>query len=115
MDRSSYIEGLNVGALMPADIEVFIASLARRVPRRVRPESQATLDHLIGRLAQLASDMDVPGTMSNDIEEAVHSIIAQVRQVKRRQWKSKSQGERLLDTVRGHVAEISADLHTLTH
>ena len=118
MDRDQFIEGLNVSGLMPADIEGFIRSLPRRVPKRTRPERQAVLDALHGRIIDLATMIGAPDVGRLEpgaVDENVEAIVSHLSQVKRRQWRYKSNGTRLLDLVRGQVAEISADLHELTN
>jgi len=116
MDRAAYIEGLNADGMMPADIEVFIRMLPKRVPRGAREEQAELLASTRQRIVDIAVNVGVPNVSrlpADDVTEVVEAIVGQLSQLKRRQWKSTKNGDRLLDVMRDAVAEISADLHEL--
>lgn len=116
MDRTAYIEGLNVEAMMPADIEVFVRMLPRRMPRSAREEQVELLAGTRRRVVEMAVAVGAPDASRldpADIDAVVETIVGHMTQLKRRQWKSGKSGDRLLDVMRASIAEISADLHEL--
>ncbi|MDG2261010.1 MAG: hypothetical protein P8N50_01605 [Actinomycetota bacterium] len=116
MNRAAYIEGLNVDGMMPADIEVFIKMLPKRMPMGVKDEQVDLLTSSRRRIVDIAVSVGVPDVSdlaASDVESVVEAIIGQMSQLKRRHWKSTKAGDRLIDTMRESVGQISADLHEL--
>ena len=116
MDRDEHISGLNLERLNPADIDYFFRTLADRVPRRVNDERLATLQTLRGRIQQLAVDIGKTTAASldpADVDGTTAALVEQLGQMKRKHWRGKLDGERVIDYVRRHVGEISADLRDL--
>ena len=116
INRAAYIEGLNVDGMMPADIEVFIKMLPKRMPMGVKDEQVDLLTSSRRRIVDIAVSVGVPDVSdlaASDVESVVEAIIGQMSQLKRRHWKSTKAGDRLIDTMRESVGQISADLHEL--
>lgn len=116
MDRAEHLAGLNLDRLTPPDIDYFFRTLADRVPRRVAEELQPTLDLLRGRIQQLAVDLgkETAASLSPaDVAATTAATVDQLAQMKRRQWRGKLAGVRVIDHVRAQVGEISADLRDL--
>ncbi len=116
IDRDEHIAGLDLAHLTPADIDYFFGTLADRVPRRVHESRVETLQVLRGRLQQLAVDLGkVTATSLDpaDTDATIASLIESVEGMKRRHWRSKIDGRRVLDHVREQVGEISADLREI--
>jgi hypothetical protein len=117
MDRQEHIEGLRLDQLTPADIDYFFRTLARRVPRRVNNQQQDLLKRLRGRVRYLGvalGNSTAKQLRPDDLDGACEVMVAQVGQMRRRQWRGKIDGQRKLDFVRKQVGEISADLRELT-
>jgi len=116
MDRAAYIEGLNLDGMMPADIEVFIKMLPKRMPMGVKDEQVDLLTSSRRRIVDIAVSVGVPDVSdlaASDVESVVEAIIGRMSQLKRRHWKSTKAGDRLIDAMRESVGQISADLHEL--
>jgi hypothetical protein len=116
MDRQEHIEGLRLDQLTPADIDYFFRTLARRVPRRVNNQQQDLLKRLRGRVRYLGvalGNSTAKQLRPDDLDGACEVMVAQVGQMRRRQWRGKIDGQRKLDFVREQVGEISADLREL--
>ena len=116
-DRQEHIEGLRLDQLTPADIDYFFRTLARRVPRRVNNQQQDLLKRLRGRVRYLGvalGNSTAKQLRPDDLDGACEVMVAQVGQMRRRQWRGKIDGQRKLDFVREQVGEISADLRELT-
>lgn len=116
IDRAEHIAGLDLGHLTPADIDYFFRTLAERVPRRVHESRMPTLQTLRGRLQQLAVDLGkVTATSLDpaDTDATIAALIESVEGMKRRHWRGKIDGRRMLHHVRAQVGEISADLREL--
>jgi len=116
MDRQEHIEGLRLDQLTPADIDYFFRTLARRVPRRVNNQQQDLLKRLRGRVRDLGvalGNSTAKQLRPGDLDGACEVMVAQVGQMRRRQWRGKIDGQRKLDFVREQVGEISADLREL--
>ncbi|MDG2113218.1 MAG: hypothetical protein P8N02_11470 [Actinomycetota bacterium] len=116
MDRAEHIAGLNVAQLTPGDIDYFFRTLADRVPRRTHDDRMDVLWTLRGRIQQLAVDLGKTTATSldpSDVEANVGAVLERLGQMKRRHWRGKIDGRRMLDHVRDQIGEISADLRDL--
>ncbi|MFT7650845.1 MAG: hypothetical protein ACI8Y4_005620 [Candidatus Poriferisodalaceae bacterium] len=117
MDRQEHIEGLQINQLNPVDIDYFFRSLADRMPRRANDEQQPLLDGLRQRIRDLALDLGntkAKRLHADDTEGACALMVAQIGQMRRRQWRDRIDGVKKIDHVRAQVGEISADLRELT-
>lgn len=115
--RQDHIDGLRLGQMTPADIEVFFRLLPNRMPRATVDELRAVLDAARGRVRQTAIDLgsvDARTADITDVGDTSELVIDQLKQMKRRDWKSRIDGTKTVDYVRRQVGEISADLHELT-
>ena len=116
-DRQEHIDGLGLSKMNPADIEVFFRLLPNRMPKGAPKELQSTLEQARTRVQQLAVDLgsvDARSADSGDVEATCELVIDQLVQMKRRQWRSRIDGSKMIDHVCRQVGEISADLHTLS-
>ncbi|NCG41687.1 MAG: hypothetical protein GWP30_12000 [Actinobacteria bacterium] len=116
MNRLDHISGLSLSSLTPADVEYFFRTLNTRVPSSVSEVNQPLLKQLQGRLHSLCSSLGDPLAASRP-STATNSHLAVITErldgLKRRDWRKRSEGMRLLDILREAIGEISADLHEL--
>lgn len=117
VDRRRHIEGLHVDQMMPVDIETFFATLLPRLPRGAPDELQPTLAAMRQRLRDTAVELGATSAAAldpADVDATVAVVVERIGQLKRREWRGKRDGERLIDRLRSTVGEISADIHELT-
>lgn len=117
VDRRRHIEGLHVDQMMPVDVETFFATLLPRLPRGAPDELRPTLTAMRERLRDTAVDLGATTAATldpADVDATVGVIIERLGQLKRREWRGKRDGERLIDRLRATVGELSADIHELT-
>ena len=117
MNRLDHISGLSLGSLTPADVEYFFRTLNTRVPCSVGEVNQPLLRQLQVRLHSLCSSLGDPLDSIETIGQQrtrISSVITErLDGLKRRDWRKRSEGVRLLDILREAIGEISADLHEL--
>lgn len=117
MSRINHIAGLEVGRLTPVDIEYFFKTLPPRVPKEASEDHQALLRQLHLRLHNLAVYLGDPLAVSfdhNDVSRVVSSIGERLERMKRREWRARIAGIKVLQHLRLEVGEISADLHEMS-
>jgi len=116
MNRLDHISGLSLGSLTPADVEYFFLTLNTRIPSSVSKINQPLLQQLQVRLHSLCSSLGDPLAASRSLEATnshLSVISERLDRLKRRDWRKRSEGVRLLDILRETIGEISADLHEL--
>jgi hypothetical protein len=117
VSRINHIAGLEVGRLTPVDIEYFFKTLPPRVPKEASEDHQALLRQLHLRLHNLAVYLGDPLAVSfdhNDVSRVVSSIGERLERMKRREWRARIAGIKVLQHLRLEVGEISADLHEMS-
>ena len=117
VSRDDHIAGLEVGRLTPVDIEYFFRTLPPRVPKRVSEDHQALLHQLHLRLHNLAVYLGDPLAVSldhNDVSKVVSSIGERLEQMKRREWRARIAGIKVVQHLRVEIGEISADLYEMS-
>ena len=117
MSRDDHIAGLEVGRLTPVDIEYFFGTLLPRIPKRVSEDHQALLHQLHLRLHNLAVYLGDPLAVSldhHDVSSVVSSIGGRLEQMKRREWRARIAGIKVVQHLRLEIGEISADLYEMS-
>jgi len=117
VSRADHIAGLEVGRLTPVDIEYFFRTLPPRVPNRVSEDHQVLLNQLHLRLHNLAVYLGDPLAVSfdhNDVSKVVSSIGERLERMKRREWRARIAGIKVLQHLRLEIGEISADLNQMS-
>ena len=114
VSRADHIAGLDVARLTPADIDYSFKTLLPRVPKRVPDHRQPVLRQLQFRLHALAvylGDPLAPSINQRDVVNILASICERLERMKRRDWRARIAGTRVLEHLRNEIGEISADLH----
>ena len=117
VSRADHIAGLDVGRLTPVDIEYFFKTLPPRVPKRVSEDHKVLLRQLCLRLHDLAAYLGDPLAESfdqNDVSRVLASIGERLERMKRREWRARVAGTRVLQHLRDEIGEISADLYEMS-